>query len=73
MRTKRTRAQVHARAMARKMLKDPYYRELRSWHFGLNAKEAMEAVKAYDALIEDIERIKPFTALEERLARGERE
>ena len=34
MRARKTR-ETHAREMARKMLKDPYYRELRSWHFGL--------------------------------------
>jgi UDP-N-acetyl-D-mannosaminuronate dehydrogenase len=67
MRTKRTAAA--ARAAALKMLRDPYYRELRGWHFGLGAKEAMETVKNYDALIIAIEHTKPVQRLLCRLAK----
>jgi hypothetical protein len=74
-RTKRTMAQIRTRAKARKMLNDPYYQELRSWHFGLGAKEAMETVKNFDALILAIETTKPankrsYPSGIERVVRG---
>ena len=72
-REKKTRAQIHARALARKMMKDPYYRELRSWHFGLGVKEAVETVRNYDALIIAIEHTKPFQRLKCELAEQAKE
>jgi UDP-N-acetyl-D-mannosaminuronate dehydrogenase len=57
--------------MARKMMKDPYYKELRSWHFGLGVKEAVEAVRNFDALVIAIEHTKPFQRLKCELANGE--
>lgn len=73
MRRKMTRAQIQTRAKARKMLRDPYYKELRSWHFGLGAQEAMATVKSFDALVVAIEFTKPFQRLQCRLANGETE
>ena len=52
--TKRTmtRAEIHARALDRKMRKDPYYQYLRNteYGFGLGHKDAVETVKNFDAL-----------------------
>lgn len=55
MRTKRTRAQIAARARARKIMRDPLYQEYRGWHFGLGAWAALKAVRKYDALLIAIE------------------
>lgn len=52
---KRTMAQIKATARARKILRDPYYQELRGWHVGLGAKEALAALKRLDAILIAIE------------------
>jgi len=55
MRAKRTMVKIRAQARARKILRDPYYQELRGWHVGLGAKEALAALKRLDAILYAIE------------------
>jgi hypothetical protein len=63
VRTRKTMNQIRARARAKAMLRDPYYKELRGWHFGLGAKQALKAVRELDALFAQIAAAHPQNKL----------